>query len=236
MNKRIATLALVGATVVGVAAWAEPGVRGDREGRMPGPRMQPGGPGGLRGPGGPGGPGEVDRGEILKRVLGNPEIAKKAGVTEEQIRKIKASQLEFEKKSITLRAEAELARLEMRQLMDADKTDRDAIGKAFDAVAAKETALRKAEMLRMFDVKDALGDETLDKIKGMVREHLAKRMAHAGGTPGERPMLQRRMDGQGPHGFAPPGDQNARPWLRGQPRGGPGGRPTPPPPPDAPRN
>ena len=212
MNRKIITIAVVSAALAGAAVWAEPGMRGRGPGGCPGGQCpQPGGFG-MRGHG----PGGMDRGEILKRVLENPEVAKKAGVTEEQIKKIKDGQLAFEKKAIGLRADAETARLELREQMEAAKQDRDAIGKAFDAVAAKEAALRKAELLRMLDVKDALGEETLGKIKGMVREHLAKRIQQTGpgGAPmGGAPMMQRRMGAPQQPGAAP---NVTRPWLRGQ--------------------
>lgn len=221
MNRKIVTLVVVGAALASVAVWAEPGMRGRSGfGACPGGQCpQPGGFG-MRGQG-PGGPGGMERGEILKRVLENPEIAKKAGVTEEQIKKIKDGQLAFEKKAIGLRAEAETAKLELREQMEAAKQDRDAIGKAFDAVAAKEAALRKAEMFRMLDVKDALGEETIGKIKGMVREHLAQRMQQGGF--GGAPLLQRRMGAPQQPGDAP--NNVTRPWLRGQQPGQPQGQP-----------
>lgn len=158
-------------------------------------------------PRGPGGMAGAERGDILKHVIANPELARKAGVTDEQIAKIKQGQIEFEKKMITARAEAETAKLDVRSIMESEKVDRAALEKAIDAAAAKELALRKAGIMRMLDVKEALGKETIEKIKAMTREHMAQGMKAQGGA-GRAPMMQPRGQGQFPQGAGP------RPWQQ----------------------
>lgn len=205
--KKVAMVAgVVGAVALAAAVWAQQGPPGGgpQQGAQGfGERMRErfaqrfhGGPGGgeMRGPGG------MDRGEILRHVIENPEMAKKVGITGEQIEKIKEGEFAFEKQMIQLRADAEATKLEVRHLMEADKVDRDAVSKAIDAAGAKELALRKAGLLRELDVKETLGKETIEKIRGAVREHMMQR----GGQGGPGPQ------GQGG------GNQNARPWLRGQ--------------------
>lgn len=155
------------------------------------------------GPMKPGREGEhgASHGELLKRILENPEIAKKAGVTDEQVKKLKDGQFNFDKQMITMRADAEVAKMDVKRLMESGKVDRSAVEKALDAAGAKELAVRKLEMMRMLDVKETLGEESIEKIKNMVREHVAKRvqMAQGPGMPGaERPMMNPPRGGDRP--------------------------------------
>lgn len=232
MKKTTAVVSVVGAVAMAACVLAqapgpqgpgEPSFRGQMRQRMQqrmggpfqgGPGMQglmPGHGMAMRGGPGLGGPGGAGRGDILKRVLGNPELAKKAGVTDEQIARIKDGQIAFEKQMIQMRADAEQARLDVKQLMQSDKPDRTAISKAIDNAAAKEVTLRKAGVMRMLDVKETLGQEAIARIKTMTREHMQQRMQQGPRGPGA-------MQRPGPQG-------GARPWQQG---------PANPPPPGAP--
>jgi len=245
MKKATLVASMVGAVALTACVWAQvpgpgsqgpggPPVRDQMRQRMQqrmggqfqgGPGMQGQMPGrgapGMPGRGGPGGPDGIDKGEVLKRILGNPELARKAGVTDEQIAKIKEGEFAFEKQMIQLRADAEQSKLEVRHLMQGDKPDRTAISKAIDNAALKEVAMRKAGIMRMLDVQETLGRETIEKMKGMVRDHMQQRirqsqqggpgaiqrpgsMQRPGVTPGgPRPMQQRGPGNQPPATPAP---------------------------------
>lgn len=229
MKKTTAVVSVLGAVAVAACVWAQAPGPGPQGPGAPSPRDQirqrmqqrmagpfqggPGMPGQMPGRGMAmrGGPDAPDRGEILKRVLGNPELAKKAGVTDEQIAKLKEGQMAFEKQMIQMRADVEQAKLDVRHLMQSEKPDRGAIAKAIDHAAAKEVTLRKAGVMRMLDVRETLGQETVDKIKTMVREHMQQRMQQIQRGPGA-------MQRPGPQG-------GGRPWQQG---------PANPPPPGAP--
>ncbi len=149
-----------------------------------------------------GGQGEMmQKAEMLKHIVGNPELAKKAGLSDEQIKKLKDSQFDFEKQLITLRAGAETAKLDVRRLLESDNADREALSKALDAAGEKELALRKAGILRLFDVKGILGKDTIEKIKKLGQEQMEQ-------------MEHHRMQQQP----GPMNQDNTRPWL--QRRGG----------------
>lgn len=182
MKKWFILTAAVVAVSLAAVAMAAPGPGGGREGR--------GGPGG----GGPGfgggdGPGPA-AGMMLQRVLQNEQMAKKLGLTDEQIATLKSSLLETQKQMIKLRAESELAELEVRRLMGEEQVDRAAVMKAIDAASAAHTAIRKAGVEERLKVRETLGQETLDKI----REHMADRMGKRGGQDGDR------RQGRGPRG------------------------------------
>jgi hypothetical protein len=161
--------------------------------------------------------GDAGHGDALKNLLANPELAKRAGITDEQIKKIKDGQYEFEKQMIQMRADAQQAQMEVRHLMEADKVDRDAVSKAIDAAGAKELAMRKAGIMRMLDVKETIGKETTEKIKNMMREHMQQRMQQSGGRGEARPWLQRGQgapNSQGPREGGPGAAPGDKPWQQ----------------------
>lgn len=215
--KKIAIIAsLIGALVMGVGVWAQmPGGKGggfggqirerisQRFGQRFGQHI-----GGGRGEAG----GMMAEGMMFKHILGDLELAKKAGVSDEQIKKLKEGQFDFEKQMITLRADAETSKLDVKKLMESDKPDRDAVSKAIDVAGAKELALRKAGIMRMLDVKETLGKDTIEKIKGLAREQMQQHTPQSqSGAPGMmmRPWMNRggQMPGQhggfGGHGATP---------------------------------
>jgi Spy/CpxP family protein refolding chaperone len=192
MKKWFILTAVVVAVSLATVAMAAPGPGGGREGRD-GPGI-----GGGRGHG----PGP---GMMLQRVLENEALAKKVGLTDEQIATLKSSLLETQKQMIKLRAESELAELEVRRLMGEDKIDRAAVMKAIDAASAAHTAVRKAGVEERLKVRETIGQETLDKI----REQAADRMGKRGGQDGDRRpgRGQRGDDDQaGPKGGKGKGD------------------------------
>lgn len=224
MKKITIAAAVAGVSVLALGVWAQnPGrppeggqpnperMRAEMRERMMQHMQQRGGP--MGGPGGgmqrppmmPGQDGHgPDHGDVLKRILENPEIAKKAGVSDEQIKKLKDGQFNFDKQMITMRADAEVAKMEVKRLMEAEKVDRGALEKALDTAGAKELAARKLGLMRMLDVKETLGAESIEKIKGLVRDHLTQRMKMAQQRPGmpggERPMMSAPRDGERPRG------------------------------------
>jgi len=206
MKKWFILTAVVVAVSLAAVAMAAPGPGGGREGR--------GGPGGD-GPGIGGGQGHgPGPGMILQRVLENEALAKKVGLTDEQIATLKGSLLETQKQMIKLRAESELAELDVRRLMGEDQVDRAAVMKAIEAAGAAHTAIRKAGAEERLKVREIVGQETLDKI----REHMADRMGkRGGGQDGERRpgRGQRGDDDQaGPRGGKGEGKGKGPAWMQ----------------------
>lgn len=215
MNKLILAAGLTGALALAVLAQQPPAPQGPPpEAGQPGAPIrqriqqamqQRGGPGGP--PGGapmmqqrmgmphpmgmqPGGEQpKFDRGEILKHIVENPEMAKKVGLTEDQVAKLKDGQFAHEKNMIELRAKAETTKLDVRKLMEAAKVDREAVSKAIDAAAAAESAARKADVMHMLDVKETIGPDVMKKIHETVRERL-QRGAMGGRGPQQGPGPQ----------------------------------------------
>jgi Spy/CpxP family protein refolding chaperone len=120
----------------------------------------------------------------------HPEIAEEAGVTEEQMDELRLARYEQQKKMVELRADLELAELEMQQLMDNEAADREAVFSAVDQVSAARGALQKARIEQLWKVRDILGEETMDTLRELgrekMRERAEKRGRHKGGRSQRR--------------------------------------------------
>jgi Spy/CpxP family protein refolding chaperone len=134
------------------------------------------GPGG-RGPAGEGfGPGHPPgHGRGLEALVRNPELATKLGIKPEQIAALQAAQYENEKTMIKLRGDFELARLEVRKLVDADSVDKAAVMAAIDNAGKIGTEIRKAEMSQMLKAREILGKDTIAKIREEMRDRRQQR-------------------------------------------------------------
>lgn len=193
---------LTGIVVAGLLSCGYAGAQGPMRGEMHG--MAPQG---------------IDRETIITRVLNSPETAAKVGLSKEQVEKLKSVQFEFQKKEVALKADAETAKLDMQQAMSQEKVDKAAALKAFDKVAEKETALRRAGMEHMLDMKEIAGPEVVKKVQDMIRERMSRswNKAEQPGqtqTPrGDAPVMQQRGNFRG---MVPQQGGESRPWLRQQ--------------------
>jgi Spy/CpxP family protein refolding chaperone len=177
MKKLMLVLAVTGAVGCAGLAWAGP--QDDDPGR---------GPGEGRGP-------EGHPGMAFGRVMHDPEFAKSLGVTDEQIAKLRESSYEMRKQKIKLEAERELAKLEIQQLMEQDKPDREALNKAVEESGRVETELQKLHIQQRLTMDEVLGEETLAKIRDSMRDQVQERSRDRAGRRGERG--ERRDHGRG---------------------------------------
>lgn len=195
MKKWFIISGIVAALACASVAMAEPGAGRGGEGRGP----HGGGPGfgGGQGPG---------AGMLLQRVLQNEALAKKVGLTDEQIAALKTSLHETQKQMIKLRSDVELAELEVRRLMGEDNVDRAALMQALDAAGAAQTAMRKAGADERLKLREIVGQETLDKIRALVADRVANRRGDGEGRRARGPRDDdddeqkgpRRGEGKGP--------------------------------------
>jgi len=157
----------------------------------PAPRrhMGPGGPdGGRSGPDGWGGRSGWGRHEgfrgmrgrhrgmgdmMLARIAQNPEMREKLGITPEQATKISTESFEFRKAHIRDRADVELRRVELENLMKAETPDRAAIDKKLDELGAARLVEAKAAVNYHLAMREVLTPEQRQKLRAMFagREH-----------------------------------------------------------------
>jgi Spy/CpxP family protein refolding chaperone len=161
----------------------------------------------------PGG-GRLAQGAI-EHLLEDPEVREQAQVTDEQAEQIRQQVYETRRAMIENHAQAELARLELEQLWDAETPDAEAIHAAIDRAAQIETQQKHAMADARLAIQNILTPEQRETIRGLVRErvrdHVADRRG-AGGGLGERlrdRLGDRRGAGRGPGGpgGAPGGPQ-----------------------------
>jgi Spy/CpxP family protein refolding chaperone len=192
------------------AMMAQDGPR-DIAGAPGGERMGPGGPGGgadgFVDPGGPGGPGgarrmgpDGRRGDWgrgrggrgrrefgLSRILSNPEIEQKVGVTPEQVAKIRQQETAFRKTAIQQRADLEVKQIDLRDLLGADKPDRAAIDRQLQAISSSRLAMDKSRIDFRLNMKDALTPEQREKLRQAIKDRAqARRGERRRGGPGGR--------------------------------------------------
>ena len=177
-----------------------PNQQGPQDEFMAGDPMQPGDPGDQRGPGGPREEGfgrggqrgmrgfERGRGEMgLARLLNNPAIREKLGITAEQIGAIRKQESDFRKTEIRDRADLEVKRVDLRDLLQADKPDRAAIDSKLQEISNARLALEKAAIHFRLAMKEAITPEQREKLHQLMSE----RWRHEGGPRGEGRRGQR---------------------------------------------
>jgi hypothetical protein len=183
MKKWMLVWCLVSAFALAAVTWAEP--EGREQGPRPGPEQQPDGRG-LR-QGGPGGFQEPSREMMLRAVIQNPELAAKVGLKEEQVKAIREAAFAQREQMVTLRSQAELARLQVEKLMAAEPVDKEAVLKAVEAAGQQEIAIKKAEITLQLKLKELVGEEVAKKMRAEMKKHLAERRAAMGPGGEERP-------------------------------------------------
>ena len=108
----------------------------------------------------------------------NPVIMKKvmkdAGCSEQQIRRIGILKDETERKTLDIKHEMEKARMDMKQLMQADNPNRAAIFKQIDKIGAIKLRLKKAWVWMILDVRKEVTPEQWEKLQLLKAEHKMK--------------------------------------------------------------
>ena len=182
--KRMMNAVCIALLGMAVSGWAQ--------GPMGGPDR------GMKRPGG-----GMDRGKMFDRLLQNDEVLGDLGISEEQRSELQSSLAETRKKSIKLKAEHEVAEVELNQLLRSDAPDQDAVMKAVDEVGRTRTALRKVAVAQQLKVKEILGADKVrqlhQRMRERAREHFGERGERGSRGPGAA-REGRRGKGQGERG------------------------------------
>jgi Spy/CpxP family protein refolding chaperone len=131
--------------------------------------------------------------------LNNPAIRQRLGITADQTAKIRQQNSDFQKTTIRNRADLQVKRIELNDLLAADNPDRTAIEAKLSEVSAAQMAREKAAIDNRLAIRDIL-------------------------TPAQRQQLQQlRTNGFQPAGGGPPqnGPRGAQGPRTGGRRGGP---------------
>src|SRR5271155_2964242 len=90
------------------------------------------------------------------RLLNDPAIRQQVGITDEQAATIRNRELDFRKTEIRGRADVEVKRLELKDLLAADKPDRAAINAKLQEISAAQLSLQKTAIDYRLTMRDAI--------------------------------------------------------------------------------
>lgn len=133
----------------------------------------------------------------LGRLLRNPAMRERLGVTPEQATKIQAQDSTFAKAQVQNQAKLRVKRMELDELLAADKPDRALIDKKMRELNEAQFAEQKAAMDHRLAMREALTPEQKEKMQQWMQEQRQQ--------PMQRPM------GPGPRGPRPPMTQPPAP-------------------------
>jgi periplasmic protein CpxP/Spy len=146
----------------------------------------------------------------------NPEMAKRLGLTDDQVTKIKKIFLDHRLQLIDLHANLEKQEVLLQPMVNADHPDENAVLAQIDKVAEARANLEKSDARMLFAIRDTLTPEQWQKLREM---HAMMRHRHRVGQ-----RMGRRMERGGMMRGGPGGGVNS---------GGPQTAPAPPSPPDS---
>jgi Spy/CpxP family protein refolding chaperone len=141
----------------------------------------------------------------LSRLLSNPDIQQKVGISAAQVAKIKEQESAFRKTEIRERADLEVKRVELRDLLSADTPDRKAVDAKLQEVSTAQLAMEKSRVGFRLDMKEALTPDQRTKLRQALQDG-----------------WQSRGPRRGPNGPGQRGPNGATPGASGQPSTNPG--------------
>jgi Spy/CpxP family protein refolding chaperone len=143
----------------------------------------------------------------LGRIVNNPAMRERLGITAEQAAKITQQENDFQKAGIQNRATLEIKHMELEQLMSGEKPDRAAIDKKLAEISAAQLTEQQANVHHQLDMKAALTPEQQMKLHQWMESQ----------QPGMSP--------EGPQGMGRGGRGPGRPQPPPPPARQPGGEP-----------
>ena len=136
----------------------------------------------------------------LAGLVSNPRVRERLGITPEQASKIRQEEMGFRKAQIRNRADLEVERLELAELLAADHPDRTAIDKKLREISNAQLAVEKSRIDHRLALREALTPEQRDKLKQMFSELRGQRAERGFGRFGPG-----GPGGAGPRGRRPQG-------------------------------
>ena len=94
-----------------------------------------------------------------------PMLARELDLSPQQIEKMKAARQNQQRKAIQARADIQIARLDLRKLMEADKPDPKAIEAQIDRIAGLRAGMEKSRAAAMLEFRASLTAEQQKKLR-----------------------------------------------------------------------
>ena len=134
----------------------------------------------------------------LGRLLTDPNVRQQLGVTADQAAKIRQQESDFRKTEIRNRADLQIKRMDLDDLLSADKPDRSAIDSKLQEIGAAQIALEKSAIDNSLNMRDALTPVQRQKLQQMMTQ---RSQPVPGGNAAPRGP---QGGGRGGRGVAPP--------------------------------
>jgi len=122
------------------------------------------------------------------RLLNDPSIRQQAGITDEQTATIRKQEADFRKTEIRGRADLDMKRIDLKDLLAADKPDRAAINAKLQEISATQLSLQKSAIDYRLTMRDAITPAQREKLRQLVRDRWQRDDGH------------RRPEGEGRRG------------------------------------
>jgi len=153
-------------------------------------------------------PGGLEQ-KVIERIMDNPELVKKLGLSDEQVTVLRNGVYDLRKKRVKVRAELELAAIEQARILTEPEINEESLMAAVERTGQVRTELAKLQMRSLLLVHQTLDEEQRQKVrqfvKGQFRRHMRDR--RPAGSDRKRDFEGRGRDrGEGPRGPAP-GDE-----------------------------
>ena len=106
----------------------------------------------------------------LARLLSNPDVRQQLGVTAAQAAKIRQQESDFRKSEIRNRADLEIKRMDLNDLLSAEQPDHAAIDSKLQEISATQLTLEKSAIDYRLTVRDALTPAQRQKLQQMMMQ------------------------------------------------------------------
>jgi Spy/CpxP family protein refolding chaperone len=126
------------------------------------------------------------------RLLNDPSIRQQVGITDEQAATIRKQELDFRKTEIRGRADLEVKRIDLKDLLAADKPDRAAINAKLQEISAAQLSLQKSAIDYRLTMRDAITPAQREKLRQVMRDRWQRDDGRG------RPQGERRRGQRGP--------------------------------------
>lgn len=136
--------------------------------------------------------GEDRMGGRLLAMLENDRIKSALGLTDQQTDHLRHIVVETEKTSVKDRAEIEIHGIELRELLRADNSDRDAVMKKVQEISSLRGEMMQQHIAALLDAKAVLTPEQQKKIRTFMESRMETRGV---GGPGNRMFSGPRRGG-----------------------------------------
>ena len=128
------------------------------------------------------------------RLLNDPSLRQQVGITDSQAATIRKQEADFRKTEIRDHADLEVKRIDLKELLAADKPDRAAINAKLQEISTAQLSLQKSAIDYRLTMRDAITPAQREKLRELMRDRWQR---DGRGRPGAEGPARRGPRGQG---------------------------------------